>query len=151
MTYNSLNIAKAFLNIADRPMTHMKLQKLIYIAHGCYLALNDGEKLIIDEIQAWKYGPVIPYLYHILKPYGNEALPKRVLDDYVSSNIENDDIKALLQKIWDIYKEHSGTELSTLTHQENSPWSKTYNGSVNKPIDDKEITNYYKKELKIAQ
>ena len=70
--YQSLTISNYFiqkLHETGHPVTAMKLIKLVYIAHGWYLALNEGKSLINEAIQAWKYGPVIHSLYHKLKKY----------------------------------------------------------------------------------
>ena len=47
----------------------MKIIKLVYIAHGHYLAKNDSP-LFTEKVEAWDYGPVIPSLYHEFKIYG---------------------------------------------------------------------------------
>jgi uncharacterized phage-associated protein len=40
-------------------LTPMKLQKLLYLAHGYYVAIT-GQPLIDEDFEAWKYGPVAP-------------------------------------------------------------------------------------------
>ena len=55
--YNAIAVANYFIDKAKAdgvPLTHMKLQKLIYFAHGWHLALY-GEPLIDEEIQAWEF------------------------------------------------------------------------------------------------
>ena len=54
-------------------LTPMKLNKLVYIAHGWYLGLSD-RPLIGEAAQAWKYGPVIPSIYHRFKAYGGAQI-----------------------------------------------------------------------------
>ncbi|MCY4516463.1 MAG: DUF4065 domain-containing protein [Acidimicrobiaceae bacterium] len=39
-------------------MTSMRLQKLLYYAHGCHLATH-GTPLFSDRIEAWSNGPVV--------------------------------------------------------------------------------------------
>ena len=53
---NTLLSRSKELGIND--ITPMKLQKLIYYAHGWLLAFL-GTALIKEGVQAWKYGPVI--------------------------------------------------------------------------------------------
>ncbi|MCC7437458.1 MAG: DUF4065 domain-containing protein [Armatimonadetes bacterium] len=63
--YDSRIVGNSFLDIALKDgtaLTPMKLLKLVYIAHGWHLGIM-GKPLISDEVQAWKYGPVIPKLY----------------------------------------------------------------------------------------
>ena len=49
-------------------ITNLKLQKFAYFAQGWALARLD-HPLFNEEIQAWTYGPVIPYLYAQAKKY----------------------------------------------------------------------------------
>ena len=52
----------------------MKLIKLVYIAHGWHLALENGKSLISEAVMAWKYGHVINSLYQKLKRYGSQDI-----------------------------------------------------------------------------
>ncbi|MFQ5632018.1 MAG: Panacea domain-containing protein, partial [bacterium] len=57
--YDSRLIANYFIDFARKDgvaISPMKLQKLVYFAHGYYLAIT-GQPLIEEEIQAWRYGP----------------------------------------------------------------------------------------------
>ncbi|QLH42366.1 MAG: DUF4065 domain-containing protein [Coxiellaceae bacterium] len=57
----------------------MKLAKLIYVAHGWSLALNDVP-LIDEAVQAWKFGPVIESVYHEFKHFGNDVINSLAID-----------------------------------------------------------------------
>ena len=81
-------VANEFLRLAREEgstVTNMKLQKLVYIAEGWYLALYDLP-LYREDTVAWKYGPVIPELYEALRMYGSgevtEAIPYAALQTY---------------------------------------------------------------------
>lgn len=54
-------------------VTNMKLQKILYYVQGHFLAKFD-RPLFPDEIQAWKFGPVVPNVYYEFSPYGSETL-----------------------------------------------------------------------------
>lgn len=56
-------------------LSPMKLIKLVYLAHGWNLGLT-GEPLITEHVQAWRYGPVIPSIYHDFKEYGNQVVTR---------------------------------------------------------------------------
>ena len=102
----------------------MQLLKLVYIAHGWMLGLY-GRPLIRDEIQAWKYGPVIPDLYAAIRHYrGNpvEDIPVSWTENQQLDELEND----LITQVYDKYGHLSGPALSQLTHQKNSPWHAVY-------------------------
>jgi uncharacterized phage-associated protein len=127
--YNPIVIANYFIQKSfdsGKELTPMKLVKLVYIAHGWHLALKN-EPLINEGVQAWKYGPVINSLYHYFKPYGNNQIsaPGRVIGLGVRD--PDDETKAFLDKIWEVYGDMNGLELSTLTHQQNTPWDIVWN------------------------
>jgi uncharacterized phage-associated protein len=56
----------AYILAEQGPVTHMKLQKLVYYCQGWHLAWD--EKPLFDEpIEAWANGPVCPALYEVLQ------------------------------------------------------------------------------------
>ena len=64
--FPTVAVANAILTAARAQgilLTPLQLAKLVYIAHGWWLA-HSGQPLSPDEVQAWKYGPLIPALYH---------------------------------------------------------------------------------------
>ena len=64
--YSSLLISDYITNKHDGRFTPFQLIKLVFILHGRTLAALN-QHLIFDRIEAWRYGPVIPVLYHELK------------------------------------------------------------------------------------
>lgn len=123
-------------------LTPMKIQKLVYFAHGWHLALKDAP-LITDGVQAWQYGPVIVSLYHALKEHQDTPVTEPIVAfDVVRENgvpvkplklrpVEHsiDDVpeekpftSALLERIWTVYGHHDAIQLSKMTHEEGSPW-----------------------------
>jgi len=112
-------------------LTPMKVVKLVYIAHGWHLALYNGEPLINEVVQAWKYGPVVDTVYREFSKYRSSQITQqgtelgenmRIITPSVCS-----DKKELLEKIWSVYGQYNGLQLSTLTHQENTPWDIVWN------------------------
>ena len=62
MEYSSVLIARYIVAMAQDkglPINMTKVQKLLDIAYGIYLAIKD-ERLIDEHPQAWPYGPVFP-------------------------------------------------------------------------------------------
>ncbi|MBQ7609075.1 MAG: SocA family protein [Desulfovibrionaceae bacterium] len=132
----ALAVANAFIErgVAHKnPPTQMKLQKLMYFAHGWHLALYDTP-LVDQPFYAWQYGPVIPSVYHEFKMFGTLGIDRMGLE-YVGTEkgvlwfspqiepekaIEN----ALIDRIWEVYGIYSGTQLSKITHLDDSPWKK---------------------------
>lgn len=127
-----LAVANFFIKQAIKEgneITQLQLLKLVYIAHGWYLGMN-GEPLLSEGVQAWKYGPVVPEIYHYFKSYGNAPINSLAQiftgEKYIIPEVTNEDEKRFLDKIWQIYKEFSGLELSTLTHMQGTPWYITW-------------------------
>ena len=89
-----------------------------------------GKPLIREPIEAWKYGPVIESLYHALKRYGNGTLSDSA--KFPNASIQGDDpnVKRILDKVWDVYSKYTAAQLSTLTHQADTPWQKVYDPSA---------------------
>lgn len=132
---NPIAIANYFINKANADeveITPMKLVKLVYIAHGWYLALN-GNPLISENVQAWKYGPVIQSLYYATKDYGKSPI-KSQISGFLGGlsfsvgipTITDNSLTPFLDKIWDTYKKFDGPQLSTMTHQAGTPWHFTW-------------------------
>jgi uncharacterized phage-associated protein len=123
-----LSIANYFINKSFSQgvaVTPMKLVKLVYIAHGWHLGITK-EPLLTEVAEAWKYGPVIPSVYHSYKSFGNQPITK--ITTLIDSNQVNDAaVKLLLDKVWDIYSKYDGVQLSALTHKQGTPWDIVWN------------------------
>jgi uncharacterized phage-associated protein len=161
MSYLAKAVANEFLSLvkADgKTVSPMKLLKLVFFAHGWYLAFTK-QPLIQERVGAWQYGPVIPDLYQAFKRFGNdpiteEAKELRIQDGKLIFYIpriqrSGDDTsaaeaKALIEKVWKTYGKHSAAQLSNATHLPGTPWEKTYRPGVKSLIiPDDVIRDYY--------
>jgi uncharacterized phage-associated protein len=143
--YNCFDIAKKLLNLAKSDAIHMdtmKLLKLTYIAHGYNLGFK-GKPLFENAVQAWKYGPVIPELYHVTKRFGGKSVDPAIVELYSENELNENDDK-FLTIIWNAYKKYNGLQLSSKTHEEGTPWDKVYNQVHYNVIDNTIIEEYYK-------
>jgi uncharacterized phage-associated protein len=145
---------------AGRPPTQMKLQKLIFFAHGWHLALADAP-LVDEQFQAWKYGPVIPSVYQKFKQYGTMGITglgleaKRIGEtgiEWIPPHLEPGAAfdAALLRKIWEVYGHFTGNQLSAMTHAPDTPWTRArqqYGDVFDIPIPDEDIKQYFKGKL----
>ncbi len=145
MSYSAARIANYFIEKSNYDVTPMKLLKLVYIAHGWCLAITDSP-LIVEPVEAWKYGPVIRDLYDSFKHYGNQPITELAQYAYGEKDISRE-YKKFLDKIWEMYGDYSGEQLSNLTHKTNTPWDKIWNqyGACTGfyKIDDIIIKDYY--------
>lgn len=149
MSYSAARIANYFIGKSNYDVTPMKLLKLVYIAHGWCLAITDSP-LIDEPVEAWKYGPVIRDLYDSFKHYGDKPITERAQYSYEEEDISQE-YKKFLDKIWEMYGEYTGVQLSNLTHEKDTPWDKIWNQDGVRTgfykIDDKIIKNYYRNRL----
>lgn len=164
MPYPATVIANEFFALAKRQgdaLTPMKLQKLVYFAHGWCLALTE-QALISDQIQAWQYGPVIPSIYHEFKEVGNGPITNPAtemryergmkfvrkafsLDDYPETE-ERQHAKEIIAKVFEIYGKYSAVRLSNATHLHGTPWQQVYQqGSRHQVISNDVIKDYFKR------
>jgi uncharacterized phage-associated protein len=121
-------VANEFLRLAEedgRALTPLQIIKLVYIAHGWMLALYQ-RPLITDRIEAWKYGPVIPQLYHDMKAYGAGSVSGRLPDTFSHSKPLDAQEKDLIRQVHNIYGRKNGVQLSALTHRDGTPWHITW-------------------------
>jgi uncharacterized phage-associated protein len=139
-------------------LSPMKLVKLVYIAHGWHLALT-SKPLIDEPVQAWQYGPVIKSIYDEFKSYGSgaitrlgsEAVATNNMFGFITPKVEDPKLKLFLDRIWDVYHRYSAIQLSTLTHQIDTPWYRVWNnlgGKLNKSsfISNEMIAEHYKQK-----
>ena len=154
--HSSLAIANEFLRRAqraNRPMTHMHIQKLVYLAHGWNIAVS-RHPLIEDDIEAWEYGPVIRKLYDALRQYGRGPILREIrwgddtpfpFDDSGEAIAElTSEERAVVDRVWDVYGVFAAFQLSALTHADNSPWHRTYiPGGRNRVINNDLIGDYF--------
>ncbi|KAB7669204.1 Panacea domain-containing protein [Plesiomonas shigelloides] len=150
MSYSPITVAEKFAELAQsegKELTHMQLQKLTYIAHGYKLAISQGQPLINDQVNAWKFGPVIPSLYHILKMWRGSPIPKNMLSMFSKHEPISDADNDLIGAVYQAYGNMNGIELSELTHKNNTPWEQIWrnagSNSSGAIIPDELIKKYY--------
>ena len=153
-------IANYFLNKENHDITNVKLNKLLYISFGWFAAYH---KLFLfeEKIEAWKFGPVIPSIYHQFKIYGKNRIDSKAVTNYkdiplepdirTSRFNERDMVIDVLEEIWILYGHKTASELIEITYSPESPWSQTYykqfKNKISKystEINKEQIYNYYK-------
>jgi uncharacterized phage-associated protein len=148
------SVANEFLKLSKEQgvdITNMKLVKLMYIAQGLSLSLLERPIFEDDKIEAWKYGPVVPSIYHEFKHFKSEPITSKsvTLDsNWVHSSepeLTSDDDKKIVQLTWNLYKDSSAEDLVVSTHRPGTPWSFSYAHGKNNTIDNRLIKKYYDK------
>jgi len=122
----------------------MKVQKLIYYAHGWHLALT-GKPLLDRSVEAWQYGPVLPDVYRAFQEFGAQPITeparyaavdgnKLVLRRYKlpagDPDVEYTD--RILRRVLEQYGNYSAIELSMMTHAAGTPWAHAWSENPGK-------------------
>lgn len=122
----ALNIANYFIEIANRvdenDLTNLKLQKILYFAQRDHFR-NTQSVLFEDKIEAWKYGPVVPDVYHRYKYCGNFPITLADIPQDMSEEIPEKDF---LDGIWIKYGIYSANKLVQITHAPGTAWNAVY-------------------------
>jgi uncharacterized phage-associated protein len=120
-------IANHFLELGTRdgsPIDPMKIQKLVYLAHGWNLAFYGGP-LVSQPVEAWRYGPVVPDLYQEFRAFRAGPITRKAN----SSGHLIPQTTNLLESVWQTYRGYSAVQLSMLTHEPGGAWDLTIKSS----------------------
>lgn len=149
--YNSVVFARyiaAEANSRRITINMTKIQKLLYISYGVYLAVR-GERLLNEHPQAWPYGPVFPTTRNKLLKQDLYSISLKDEDLYELR--DNKDAKSLINIVFSAFGNMSAMELSEWSHSSGSPWDETTqkNGfKWGRVIEDGLISDYFKKIIK---
>jgi uncharacterized phage-associated protein len=134
--YDARAVANLLLDLArirDLQLTQVSILKLIYFAHGWYLATY-REPLILQEFEAWKYGPVVKVVRDSFRAFESGPITEKAkkLDVYTSLKVEVPSILSttdfnFIRSIFDFYSTYDAWKLSDLTHEPGSPWDQIWN------------------------
>lgn len=103
------------------PLTHLRLQKLLYYCQGWSLGLR-GKPLFNERIEAWAHGPVVPEVYETLCPFKADpfTVESKDGDDKIDFALDDDE-REFIGDVWDSYQSYSALKLREMTHKED-PW-----------------------------
>lgn len=162
MKNNALSIANYFIEKAkqeEKTIRPLKLIKLVYIAYGYGLAMLNRSLIDerFDKVEAWKYGPVIPSVYHSFKIYRDQPITAKTIvmenDDkgnikYVEPILQDDNVKALCDYVWKKYGAYEDSYLVSILHGKGTPWGMTYREGENNTIPEFLTKRYYTRLVK---
>jgi uncharacterized phage-associated protein len=166
MPFDPRAVANRLLELArvrQVTITPMKLQKLIYYAHGWHLALTN-RPLLDRPVEAWQYGPVLPDVYRAFERFGAQPITeparhftidgwKPALEPYTMPASDPDTAYSdrILRRILEQYGGYSAIQLSMMTHADGTPWAHVWSENQGKryvPIPDEEIAAWFETVLK---
>ena len=106
------------------PLTHMKLQKLLYLLYARYYALHSAP-LFADQFEKWPYGPVLSEVYTAFKDYRANVIDRMHRNedgDVLIVSEEHELFIDCFNEVWAAYGGWDGIQLSVHTHK--GAWSK---------------------------
>lgn len=139
--YNSMYVANyviEYCNEKEYDINNLKLQKILYYLQARNL-VERNIPLFDEPIQKWKFGPVVPSVYHDYKTSGASKikksdigkilrLPKEgetpnmfetyILEEYSEQFIDSEDDKVLIEDTVDKLKKYTPFSLVDLTHDQ---------------------------------
>ena len=132
--------------------TNKKLQKMLFYAQAWSLVLND-KPLFNEKFEAWVHGAAIPKVYRAYSKFGASQIDEDIKEEEFKM-LDNEE-KALLDNIWEVYGKYDADYLELLNHQE-EPWQKARADMPSGMASSAEISEdvmreYYGKRLKQAE
>ncbi|KMT32021.1 Panacea domain-containing protein [Melissococcus plutonius] len=171
--YLAIYIADYIIDLCDQKgieINNLKLQKIMYYLQARYLT-DTGKPLFDESIQKWRYGPVIPSVYHEYKDKGAANIDKKDIgfivrdpkenevanflgcyfeEEYTSEMIIKED-REVIGEVVNALKDYTGFDLVKFTHEQ-SIWNeykdKIYAGVKELEYTNDEIEQYFKKNTK---
>ena len=145
--YSSIQVAKYIVATANDERISInitKVQKLLYIAYGIFLAVK-GYRLTNEHPQAWPYGPVFPTTRTKLLKLDLYSIDLN--DDDISLLKDDSDLQSLIKLVFNSFGEWSASQLTSWSHADGTPWQRVVSTSDfrwGNTIPDEYIESYFK-------
>ncbi len=128
-------------------ITPLALEKLLAFSNGVNYAVN-GQRLILEDSQAWAHGPVYPQIYNKYKKYGYKPIDNGICSTHgcMLSKVSEDELKAI-NLVINTFGLYSPKTLEKISHSQD-PWKEKRIGyKENEPgievINEESIKAYY--------
>ena len=150
MPYPAFAVANTLIErskMTGVPLTPLKLQKVMYFLTSEYAKETGGDNLMLDNFQAWAYGPVVPAIYQKFKSFRANPITGYATDSqgYILkvTVAENPAFERTLNRVWDATSSKTPTQLVAISQADGSAWSQTWNDEAGDgdPIPFKAVKN----------
>lgn len=162
-TFPAIIVANFFVEKSideEMPISNLKVNKLVYLAHGWHLGFHE-KPLIREDIEAWQYGPVVRSVYDAFKKYGKTHITKPATTGFSKemkelAELADAETIQFLISLWNHYRDWTPWQLSALTHEKDSPWDLVCRESETRNpfeavIPEKTIHQFYVRRIEKAQ
>lgn len=141
----AIKVAQYIINYGNEKnysISNLRLQKLLYFIQAYYLAFTPShEPCFREEIEAWDFGPVVPFVYLTFRRFGGNSIP--TIANYYWDQSDKD--KEIIENIVDKLSVYSTVELMKITHKQ-TPWKESYKLRYNTIITKESIQHYFTKK-----
>lgn len=127
-TIRPIDIAKVIL--CKKSFTHLELEKIMYFSYCEYLR-EYHSPMFLEEFEAWRYGPVIPEVYHEFKKYSRSKIKindkdKLLVWSKIMKFKSYDKLLRVIDKTLEEYGKCTARQLVDKSHEKDSPWYIVY-------------------------
>lgn len=124
--YPALAVAEYIIsecNNEGNSISNLRLQKILYFIQREFLQ-KQNRPFFADEIEAWKFGPVVPAVYWQYCAYGNMDIRIFNKESFQCSGDEKQMVDSILKKrgtqnVWELVDE---------SHKKGGAWERTFQG-----------------------
>lgn len=141
LMYDVLSVCKFIISNEDengRSVSNLRLQKLLYFIQGQFL-IERNELCFHNEIEAWKYGPVVPDAYRVYKFYGSSSIQENDNDSEI-----DDAFAELIERTLEEGSSFTTGQLIEQSHIEGGPWEKNYCEGYKKIIPESDMRSFFR-------
>lgn len=149
--YDSVEVARYMMALANAKgmvLNVTKVQKLLFIAYGYFLAKHN--RVLIDEPpKAWPFGPVFPRT----RKYVDYAKITPMDYEYLDSIKKDQELTEFINQLLEDMGNVSASRLTGWSHEVGTPWFKTTKQKGFKwsdPIPDEYIKEYFTSLFNVA-
>ena len=140
--YRAMDVAEYIVSKCSRErhqISNLQLQKILYYIQRHFLQ-NQRRALFVDDIEAWRYGPVVSDVYYRFSGFGVMTIYYTQLNP---THISAEDL-SIINKIVDEKRILNPWSMVDDTHKPGKAWDMIYRGGIgNKDIIPKELIASY--------
>ena len=139
--HDAIEVANYILSFSENqlnhPITNLQLQKILYYVQGMSLRLLKN-KMFFNEIEAWRYGPVVPDVYYWFNDNSSDPITGVLSKSNCFMSQEIELINQVVTQLVSI----DPWKLVRKTHEE-EPWKKNYYPGANNRISEYDMEEYF--------
>lgn len=133
MTITALDLSRYLINkctVESEPISNLQLQKILYYIQKDFL-VNINRTAFFEDIEAWKFGPVVPEVYYHFCGFGAMKINRnyeqiQIGDPETSERVDSIVIEKRSLNPWDLVQD---------THKQGGAWDNIFaQGKGNRDI-----------------